>query len=545
MSIEMKTLTIGSTTYEIVDENARSSISSLSAEKVSLPKAEDGTAIPGTAGWYAVSDGAGGITWVESAPSTGGGGETTHGIVWDLTNVTSSNNAISVADGASLEATLTPADGYTLGAVNVTMGGPDITATAWDAETSKVTIASVTGDVVITCTAVEQSSGVVDTSPIIEETGYGLSSSGATVANRYLCYTKIYSLGTTLTGGKTRAIKYYIAQSAADGSSGGNNKQCVYLDGSFVNYYTTAFNAESRANYSSAKGDINQVRFTLFISSVDDSWAYFEDTGEIIFAGKNTQYYGMSNIDGTMAGGGSGTASASTLSVDDDYAQDYRVSTLSLVTDESASVTAETGLDAGFAAAIEQAKNAWMLEANGSVDKIPLIIHTDYHGRFSQPLWETISQMVDWYELSRVVNLGDVVDSWADADTDNPLTKCTGLENYLKSMESVPFSKRIEIFGNHDTWKLENSAYTGLTPQNYLRKYFKNIYARGKDNYGNMVVYDDRYNVKYLIISGMAYDAGIGGYSHYVIPTASWDWIIDQLEKADGYDVVVLSHVAL
>ena len=104
----------------------------------------------------------------------------------------------------------------------------------------------------------------------------------------------------------------------------------------------------------------------MFISSVDDSWAYFEDTGEIIFAGKNTQYYGMSNIDGTMAGGGSGTASASTLSVDDDYAQDYRVSTLSLVTDESASVTAETGLDAGFAAAIEQAKNAWMLEANGS-----------------------------------------------------------------------------------------------------------------------------------------------------------------------------------
>ena len=49
----------------------------------------------------------------------------------------------------------------------------------------------------------------------------------------------------------------------------------------------------------------------------------------------------------------------------------------------------------------------------------------------------------------------------------------------------------------------------------------------------------------YLIISGMAYDSDIGGYSHYIIPTASWDWIIAQLAKADGYDVVVLSHVAL
>lgn len=130
-------------------------LSNLSEEKVSLPKAEDGTAIPGTAGWYAVSDGAGGITWVESAPSTGGGGETTtHGIVWDLVNVTSSNNAVSVADGASLVAVLTPADGYTLGDVIVTMGGVDITADVWNAETATIIIEAVTGEVAIYCAGV-------------------------------------------------------------------------------------------------------------------------------------------------------------------------------------------------------------------------------------------------------------------------------------------------------------------------------------------------------------------------------------------------------
>ena len=79
-----------------------------------------------------------------------GGGETTHGIVWNLVNVTSSNNAVFVADGASMVAVLTPADGYTLGDVTITMGGEVVTG-AWNADTATVTIQSVTGDVVISC----------------------------------------------------------------------------------------------------------------------------------------------------------------------------------------------------------------------------------------------------------------------------------------------------------------------------------------------------------------------------------------------------------
>lgn len=133
--------------------------------KVNLPTNEDGTPNYGTVGYYAVSDGAGGITWVVSAPSTGGGGgTTTHGIVWDLVNVTSSNNAASVADGASLVAVLTPADGYTLGDVTITMGG-DVVTGAWNADTATVTIASVTGDVVISCAGV----GYVQITPVFSK----------------------------------------------------------------------------------------------------------------------------------------------------------------------------------------------------------------------------------------------------------------------------------------------------------------------------------------------------------------------------------------
>lgn len=90
----------------------------------------------------------------ECADLPSGGGEiTTHGIIWDLVNVTSSNNAVSVADGAPLVAVLTAADGYTLGDVTITMGGEVVTG-AWNADTATVTITSVTGDVVISCVGV-------------------------------------------------------------------------------------------------------------------------------------------------------------------------------------------------------------------------------------------------------------------------------------------------------------------------------------------------------------------------------------------------------
>lgn len=70
-----------------------------------------------------------------------------------LTNVTSSNAAASVEAGSSYSATLKAAGGYLLDAVIVIMGSKDITATAY--ADGVITIAAVTGDVIITATAVE------------------------------------------------------------------------------------------------------------------------------------------------------------------------------------------------------------------------------------------------------------------------------------------------------------------------------------------------------------------------------------------------------
>lgn len=70
-----------------------------------------------------------------------------------LSHVSNSNVAVSVEDGTAYSATITAADGYTMSSVTVTMGGTDITATAYNADTGTISIAAVTGDVVITAKA--------------------------------------------------------------------------------------------------------------------------------------------------------------------------------------------------------------------------------------------------------------------------------------------------------------------------------------------------------------------------------------------------------
>lgn len=84
---------------------------------------------------------------------------TTYTVTNTLTHVVNSNEATSVTAEAAYSATLSAEEGYSLAesgaSVEVTMGGTDITATAYTAETGAVAIASVTGNIVITAVAVE------------------------------------------------------------------------------------------------------------------------------------------------------------------------------------------------------------------------------------------------------------------------------------------------------------------------------------------------------------------------------------------------------
>ena len=97
----------------------------------------------------------------------------TYTVTRNLTNVASSNTANSIAENASYTTTLSPTGGYKkLGTITVTMGGVDISASAVSGST--ITIAKVTGDIVITCAAVI--TNIIDTIGISANTRLSTSS---------------------------------------------------------------------------------------------------------------------------------------------------------------------------------------------------------------------------------------------------------------------------------------------------------------------------------------------------------------------------------
>lgn len=76
-----------------------------------------------------------------------------YNVTRNLTNCASSNTADTAAEGVAYATTLSPTGTFKkLGAITVTMGGTDISASAVSGST--ITIASVTGNIVITCEAV-------------------------------------------------------------------------------------------------------------------------------------------------------------------------------------------------------------------------------------------------------------------------------------------------------------------------------------------------------------------------------------------------------
>lgn len=72
----------------------------------------------------------------------------TYTITNTLSNATNSNTATSIEENSSYSANISADNGYRLKTVTVTMGGTDITNTAYSSGT--ITISSVTGNIIIT-----------------------------------------------------------------------------------------------------------------------------------------------------------------------------------------------------------------------------------------------------------------------------------------------------------------------------------------------------------------------------------------------------------
>ena len=98
---------------------------------------------------------------LESTGDTGGGGSGTvkYTVESNLTNVTSDNTKVLIDANASYIATLSADEGFVLDVVTVTMGGEDVTAAVY--ADGVITIPAVTGDVVITATAIDPNADIL------------------------------------------------------------------------------------------------------------------------------------------------------------------------------------------------------------------------------------------------------------------------------------------------------------------------------------------------------------------------------------------------
>lgn len=226
-------------------------------------------------------------------------------------------------------------------------------------------------------------------------------------------------------------------------------------------------------------------------------------------------------------------------------------------------VVADYGVTSAYATAMKNAIDAWMSEYAGDSMKVPFILHTDQHGRLTSAkkgIFDLLDYLVNWDEVSAIFNLGDtVVNNWTDDSTNtNPLLRNATLEEALYCLSSIPKNKQINLYGNHDTWYEGNVAtpVSGTLPSmQYNNPYFKATGLRTvvlPDNSGFMTVYDDKNKIKYLVLADWDYadkatekPGDYTGYQWYWINQSHLNWIVSEMSKNEGYDLVLVSHVAL
>ena len=418
----------------------------------------------------------------------------------------------------------------------------------------------------------------VDTTAIIDTENYGLNMSGGRNSYTGLGITQIYhfqqdvvsimaSSGYDATNDYITVAniipritlnrpntKFFELYPGAVGT-GNVTKTHVYTEGDVYSTYSSG-----DVNYGSrntADWRVTGVAFTLYLPDIDDSYAFWTPSetaiypvgvraGDVVFAGKNTEYYGLANIDGTKVG-----EDPVYMTLDKDVLMDFIVKRQSIIGEEPmANTQMFYGISEELAALLDDAKKEWMIEYGGDSRKIPLIVSTDQHGRRNAGIFNYIGKTFSLHDVSKICNLGDTVAvEWVDADQEHPLLSDATLEAWCESIKEIPFSKRLDVYGNHDACYYDGYSVSGNpigtrypSSMAHLDQYFRNIYAKRNNNHGWSAIIDDYFNVKYMIVTGFEW---IDGRSNSRISTAQMNYIIDEFSKNDGYDIVVMSHVPL
>jgi len=204
-----------------------------------------------------------------------------------LVNVTNSNGATSIAEGSAYSATLSIETGYTWGTVSVSMGGTDITSTAYDSTTHVISIASVTGDIEIIASATAPVTTYLITNALTHVTNSNTSAS--------------IQSGSAYSGTLTADTDYTI--------------DSVVITMGGVDITSTAYsNATGEINIASVTGDI-LVTATAVLPAYEASNLTFDgtnyiNTGVSLFSSENINRDFRITVDGITPNTSQGTGNA-------------------------------------------------------------------------------------------------------------------------------------------------------------------------------------------------------------------------------------------
>lgn len=124
---------------------------------------------------------------------------------------------------------------------------------------------------------------VLDTTPIILENNARLATDGSVITTTDgRCITAIYDCH--VTNNRRTFIHYGLSQSTIN-----------YKNGAYYDYWNNQSPNEIKTTVL-AKDGTEQMQFTVVSNLIDDCYVIYENTGQILFAGKNSPYYGYTNI---------------------------------------------------------------------------------------------------------------------------------------------------------------------------------------------------------------------------------------------------------
>lgn len=195
------------------------------------------------------------------------------GVTNNLTNCTTSNESVQTIKGAAYTATITASAGYVMtgATVSITMGGNDITSTAYS--NGVISIPFVTGELVITITA---SAGTVMSISAVYTQGDTViyTPDSLNILNSGLVVTATYEDSSTVT---IPAAYYTLSGTLTSGTS----TITVTFSGKTTTFTCTVSNAYQKCEYIEATGTQYIVLDNNFGSDVDGLSAVIECSGTI------------------------------------------------------------------------------------------------------------------------------------------------------------------------------------------------------------------------------------------------------------------------